>query len=243
MSSDNQNNEIATLVEPDGTSPAEQREKQTEKIVSTVTTQEKICVGVSISAIILAILNSIGLITGLPEFLATALKVEPFVTFCLMGVFVTVLTGVLVGFVPNKFQAFAWLPAAAFGALLLNEGWQKLIENHEPTVTGSNVVFICIATMMLGFCLAYHATLSGKRPTLSERTLIFMGFTFVANIAALAITICAATLVGKVNEGHRDRIALQESRERIMSLIEESYSISGVGTHQNAPGLTIKLKG
>jgi hypothetical protein len=196
--------------------PAEPVDNTEKKVVQSISTREKVCATVSILAIMLAILNATGLIAGLPEFLDVALKVHPASVFFFTGILTVVVTMLLVCLTPRRFEVLAYLPAAIFAAFWLNRGWIYVIEK-SAVLTSSNVGFIHLATMALGFCLAYHATVyGGKKPTLSQRWLIFIVCALFINFLAFCIT----TGLAGFADGVASQVAFEQRQQEIITLME-----------------------
>lgn len=201
MSTENSTEEA---VKPSSDATAKATESTTsekaEKPLPPMPFKEKLCLNVSIMAIIFAVLHVTGLIGGLPAFLAVAIKEQPEATFFATLCASVIFTFVLSCFMPSKIDVLGRLPLFVFAAFWLNTGWGRLIEGYPATLKDTSAVWVLIATMILGFCVSYHENGSEKQKmTVSGRIEIFAWTTIGANVLAFLLTLLiTAVFIGSV---------------------------------------------
>jgi len=182
--------------------------------------KEGFCLNLSMIVVVLAVLNASGLIAGLPSFLTVAVKEQPFGTF-LIGLFLSVFIAFLLSdIMPRQVAVAARLPVFAFGTFWLYMAWNSLIDVNGSTVTTTNVTLILIATMLLGFCLSYHASFAGKTPTVSQYIETFVWAIIVANVVAFLVTLVIAVafmgnVKGRIAAKVHSEVDMQEKLEYI----------------------------
>jgi hypothetical protein len=180
----------------EGDAPTTEKAKQPQQPMPL---KERICLNVSVIAILMAVLNATGLTSGLPAFMAVAVKEQPFVAFCVTGLASGLLAFLLADFIPRKFGILARLPVMTFAAFWLHFAWISIIEVSKSPITDWNAILILISTMLMGFCVAHHLTISGESPALPMRIEVFIWTTMATNLGALAITLLiSAAFVGNV---------------------------------------------
>ncbi|TLX17130.1 hypothetical protein [Rhizobium sp. MHM7A] len=181
---------------------------QSEKTYTPMPFKERLCLNVSIMAIVLAILHVTGLINGLPTFLSLAVKEQPFTTFGVTLLASGLLTFVLSDLMPRQIDVVGRLPVFVFSAFWLNFAWTRLIEGYGSTLKDASPAWVLIATMILGFCVSYHENGNEKRrSTVSERIELFVWTTIGANIVAfLATLLITAVFIGDVKGSIESKI-------------------------------------
>lgn len=157
----------------------------------------------------MAVLNTLGLLTGFREFLSMALEVDPATAFSLLVLFTAMITSGLVIILPKAMLGLAFLPAATFAAYWLSQGWGYFIRKSE-SITEANVLLIHLATLALGLCMACHSTIDGKKPTTSQRSVIFIAFALIANACALFLTACLHGYMEEVKQKSIQQVTLEQ---------------------------------
>ncbi len=171
--------------------------------------REKACAGISILLIFTAVFNAVGLLADFPEIFANAMKVDPKTAVGFMVIFTAVITIGLATILPKKTAILALLPLAIFAAYWLREGWDYFVRKSEA-VTDTNVLFIHLATVALGICVACHSIIDGRKPTNSQRFMILIAFTLMANAFALFLTACLNGSMEEVKQKSIQRVTLEQ---------------------------------
>lgn len=189
-------------------------EKSKAKKESTPIFKEKVCLSFSFTAIAIAILNSSGLLTELPRLMTVAFKEQPAGTLFIAFVLSVFATIILSNFMPKKISVLGRTPIFIFATFCFIKGWNGAIEKFGAN-GGTNMIWIVLATAILGFCVAYHnESESEVAPSLSARIEWGVWVMICANIATLVLTtMIAGAFIGSIKDNVEAKIE-QEVREQ-----------------------------
>jgi uncharacterized membrane protein len=229
MSTENQNEDERTqevsIEAAQGTNVAAEK---TEKEHIPMPFKQKVCLSISFLGVAIAIMNISGLLTELPTLLALALKEQPVGLLFITAALTALTTIIISSFVPRKIDVLGRAPAFLFIAFWLNYVWGLLIENYSTSVSHTGVVWVVVATAILGFCVAYHdkGSAENPNPSLSGRIEYGLWMMVIANIFAFVLSMMIVVgFIGSIKDNVQSKIDNEVDRHR---LLDQLYGICHV---------------
>jgi hypothetical protein len=166
---------------------------KTEQPPKPMTASEKLCLNVSVLAVILTILYVTGFFTNLPAFMALSLEERPVRTFFVSALAAGIATWMLSWMMPRQVAVLACSPAFLFFGFWLSSAWAWMIAAYPATLDGSAATWVFIATLIPGFCLSLHWFSEKDNPSISARIEVFAWTVTLVNGIALLLTFLITT--------------------------------------------------